>query len=277
MRPAEIVRRGADYLDRHDVESPRASSEALMMHVLGTDRAGVYGRSDGLTTGEAKAFGRALCRRCSGTPLQHLTGEQGFRRLLLTVRPGVFIPRPETEVLVDTAFELASDVAAPLVADIGTGTGAVALAIRDELPNATVWAVDLSEDAVALARENAERLGLEVHVIPGDLLAALPQRLRGRLDLVVANPPYVRDEALGSLPVEVSADPLDALTGPPDLYARLIEQAAGWLRSGGGIALEIGDDMGAEIVGILDGSGFERTQVHRDGNDRDRVVTARRP
>ncbi len=105
MRPAEVARRAAAYLDRHGVVSPLPSAELLLAHVLDTDRAGVYKRREPLTGAEARRFGRALCRRCSGVPLQYVTGETGFRRLILEVRPGVFIPRPETEGLVDVALD----------------------------------------------------------------------------------------------------------------------------------------------------------------------------
>ena len=170
MRPALVVRRAADYLSRHDVESPLPTAEILMASVLGTDRAGVYARDDGLSTAEAKRFGRALCQRCVGVPLQHLTGDQPFRRLTLVVRPGVFIPRPETEIVVEHALAAVSRVAAPTVVDVGTGTGAIALTIKDERPDARVLAIDLSPEAVDLARENASRSSLDVEVAQGDLL-----------------------------------------------------------------------------------------------------------
>ncbi len=111
MRPAELARRGAAYLARHGVESPEANAELLLRSVLGIDRTALATRDTALSREEARAYGRALCRRCTGTPLQHLTGEQGFRRLVLRVRPGVFVPRPETEVLVDAALASANAVA----------------------------------------------------------------------------------------------------------------------------------------------------------------------
>ena len=207
MRPALIVRRAADYLSRHDVESPLPTAEILLANVLGTDRAGLYTRDEGLSAGEAKRFGRALCRRCVGVPLQHLTGEQGFRRLTLIVKPGVFIPRPETEILVEHALAAVADVTAPVVVDVGTGTGAIALAIKDERPDARVLAIDVSHDAVALARENAVRAHLDVEVAVGDLLDPVPEDLRRAVDLVVSNPPYVEEEGFATLPRDVLADP----------------------------------------------------------------------
>ena len=216
MRPAEVVRRGAGYLERHGIEAPRVNAEALMMRVLDVDRAGLYAREQGLGSAEARAYGRALCLRCTGTPLQHLTGEQGFRHLVLTVRPGVFVPRPETEVLVDVALELLGGIETPCVVDLCTGSGAVALAIADERPGTRVTATDRSEVAVDLARENAERLGLAVDVRAGDLFEPVPVAFLSEVDLVVANPPYLSVEMADDLPPEVRADPPEALFGGPE-------------------------------------------------------------
>ena len=239
MRPAEVVRRGADYLSRHDVDSPLATAEQLMMSALATDRAGVYARTDGLSSVEARTFGRLLCRRCAGTPTQHVTGEAGFRRLVLEVRPGVFVPRPETETLVDVAIALLRAAGAegaveadPVVVDVGTGSGAVALAIADEVPGARIVATDLSPDAVELARANAERLGLVVDVRVGDLFEPLDGRWLGHVDLAVSNPPYLDPAWSAELTAEVLADPPLALFGDLDLYERLFAQARRWLRVG---------------------------------------------
>jgi release factor glutamine methyltransferase len=277
VRPALIVRRAADYLSRHDVESPLPTAEILLANVLGIDRTGLYTREEGLSTAEAKRFGRNLCRRCVGVPLQHLTGEQGFRRLILVVRPGVFIPRPETEILVEHALEALADVPAPVVIDVGTGTGAIALAIKDERPEARVLAIDVSPDAVALARENAVRAKLDVDVVQGDLLDALPFSFRRGVDLVVGNPPYVEAHELESLPREVRADPVVALAGGVDLFERLLIQASGVLRPGGAVAVEIGETQGPAVRAAASRAGFVTVDVSPDLTGRDRVVTARLP
>lgn len=277
MRPALIIRRAADYLSRHDVESPIPTAEILLAKVLGTDRAGLYTREEGLSTAEAKRFGRALCRRCVGVPLQHLTGEQGFRRLTLLVRPGVFIPRPETEILVEHALAAVADVTAPVVVDVGTGTGAVALAIKDERPDARVLAIDVSPDAVALARENAARSNLDVDAVPGDLLDPVPVALRGAVDLVVSNPPYVEEHEVAALPRDVRADPMLALAGGVGGFERLFTQASGVLRPGGAVAVEIGQTQGREVCAAASTAGFVTVEVHHDLAGRDRVVTARMP
>jgi release factor glutamine methyltransferase len=276
MRPAQVVTRAAVYLEHHGVESPVPTAERLLSHVLGTDRAGIYAR-EGLTSQEARLFGRALCRRCAGEPLQHVTGEQGFRRIVLRVRPGVFVPRPETEVLVQTALDELASVPAPVVVDVATGSGAVALAIADERPDATVYATDLSPEAVALTRENAEALGAEVTVCEGDLLDGLPGELRGRLDAVACNPPYVAEEARDALPADVLAEPPLAVFGGIEIYERLFSQAAGWLAPGGLVAVEIEESTADLVARAAGDAGFEAIVVRRDLAGRDRVVAGRRP
>lgn len=247
-----------------------------MMDVLGTDRASLYARDAGLDAREARMYGRALCQRCAGTPLQHLTGEQAFRRIVLDVRPGVFVPRPETEILVEVVLRLLGPEDGPVVVDVGTGTGAVALAVKDERPDATVLATDLSPEAVDLALANAARLELEVSVLQGDLLDPLPPELRGWVDLVVSNPPYVTPEEYGELPAEVRADPALALIGGTPVYERLAEDAARWLRDGGLLAVEIGSGQGDAVVEVLHRS-FTDVRVEQDLAGRDRVATGRRP
>ncbi len=276
MRPTEVLDRATDYLARHDVPSPRQTAEALLMMVLGTDRASLYSRSDGLDAREARMFGRAICQRCAGTPLQHLTGEQAFRRITVTVRPGVFIPRPETEILVERALERVGAAEAPVVVDVGTGTGAIALSIKDERPDARVFATDTSPEAVELARANATALGLNVTVLEGDLLSPLPSELRGWLDLVVSNPPYITPEEYPDLAREVHADPVSALVGGIEVYEALAAQAARWLRDGGVLAVEVGASQGAAVADILR-DRFAGVEVRPDLAGRDRVVLANRP
>ncbi len=274
MRPAEVVTRSADYLGRHGVESPRETAEALLAYFLQTDRAGLYARADGLDTRTAKLFGRALCQRCHGVPLQYLTGEQQFFDLVLGVAPGVFVPRPETELLVERAIEVLSDGAAVAV-DVGTGTGAIALALKRFRPGVTVLATDVSEEAVAVARANASRHALDVEVLHGDLLSPLPSELRGRVDLVVSNPPYVTEEEYASLPAEVRAEPYEALVGGVDVHRRLAAAAPEWLRPGGSLVMEIGETQASDVVALLQ-DGFEPVEVLPDLAGRDRVVRARR-
>ena len=276
MRPAEVVRRAAGYLETHDVASPLPIAEALLASVLGITRVDLYGREEGLSSAEARIFGRALCRRCAGTPLQHLTGEEGFRHLTLTVRPGIFVPRPETEIVVEHALATLEGLEEPIVVDVGTGTGAIALAIADEHPGARVVGTDLAPEAVRLARDNATRLGADVLVLEGDLLEPVDPSLRGRVDLVVSNPPYVEAAELADLPAEVRADPVLALVGGVPVYRRLFAEARPWLRAGGAVVVEIGETQAAAVSHAAVEAGLGSVRVHPDLTGRDRVLVARR-
>lgn len=277
MRPSEVVRRGADYLERHDVDASLSTAEQLLAGVLGTDRSGVYAREEPLRSAEARAFGQALCRRCTGVPTQHLTGETGFRHLVLTVRPGVFVPRPETEIVVDAAIEALPLTPSPLVVDVGTGAGAIALSLKRERPDARVIAVDRSPEALALTEENAARTGLEIEVLASDLLAALDPSSTGPIDLVVSNPPYVEEGEYAALPAEVRADPVEALVGGVEVYATLFEQASTRLREGGVVVVEIGERQAAAVGGKAREAGAADVVVHPDLAGRDRVIVATWP
>lgn len=275
MRPAQVVARATEYLARHGVESPRETAEALLAYFLRTDRVGLYARTEGLDTKTARLFGRALCQRCHGVPLQYLTGEQQFFDLVLGVAPGVFVPRPETETLVERALEVLPEGPAVAV-DVGTGTGAVALALKRFRPQARVLATDLSEDAVAVARANASRHGLDVEVLAGDLLSPIPEALRGRISLVASNPPYVTREEYQSLPDEVRTEPYEALLGGTDVHRRLAKEASSWLHQGGWLVMEIGASQAEEVLAALT-ERFEAVELFPDLAGRDRVVRARLP
>jgi release factor glutamine methyltransferase len=276
LSTTDLIRRSAAYLAAHGVPSPVQTAETLLMRLLGTDRAGLYARKGGLDMPTARLFGRALCQRCKGVPLQHLTGEQQFMDLVLRVSPDVFVPRPETEGLVEAAFAAIEDVEDPAVVDVGTGTGAVALAIKRHRPDARVWATDVSEGAVSLARENAGGMGLAVDVLLGDLLDPVPHDMRGRIDLIVSNPPYVTEEEYEDLPPEVRAEPIEALVGGTEVHRRLVHQAGRWLAPGGWLVVEIGAAQGAEVKSMFE-SGFAGVEVLPDLAGRDRVVRGRRP
>jgi release factor glutamine methyltransferase len=271
MRPSEVVARATKYLAAHEVESPRETAEALLMYFLQIDRAGLFARSEGLDTRTAKPYGRALCQRCHGVPLQYLTGEQQFFDLVLGVAPGVFVPRPETEILVERAVETLDGRTGPVVVDVGTGTGAVALALKRRRPDARVLATDISEDAIVVAGANASRHALEVEILPGDLLSPIPAELQGAVDLIVSNPPYVTREEYEELPVEVREEPYEALVGGADVHRRLAEDAPEWLRPGGWLVMEIGASQAEEVRRLLE-QRFDGVEVVTDLAGRDRVV-----
>ncbi len=245
------------------------------MNLLGTSRAGLYSRAEGLDLRTARLYGRALCRRCRGVPLQYLTGELPFADLTLHVEPGVFVPRPETEVLALAALGLLEGRSRPVVVDVGTGAGAIALFVKHRRPDARVLATDLSADAVRLARSNSLRLGLDVDVREGDLLDPVPEGLRGQVDLIASNPPYVTVEEYESLPVEVKAEPYAALVGGTDVHRLLVRAAREWLRPGGWLIVEIGAEQGEEVRSLFE-SCLTDVSVHPDLAGRDRVVQGRR-
>jgi release factor glutamine methyltransferase len=274
MRTSQVLRRAAAYLDRHGVDPAAATAEILMASVTGLSRTALYSDHIELTPDQSREFGRMLCVRCSGIPTQHITGVQGFRGLELRVRQGVFIPRPETEVLVDVALKEIAGIEHPLVADVGTGSGAIAISIADEHPGAEVFATDLSDDALALGRENAEAAGVTVRFLKGDLLGSVPEALAGRFDLIVSNPPYVSEDT--ELPPEVKADPPLSLFGGPEIYERLFDQAFGSLKEGGAVAVEIEDSSAPPVRELLDRAGFHHVRVTKDLNGCDRVVSALR-
>jgi release factor glutamine methyltransferase len=204
-----------------------------------------------------------------------------FFGLRLAVEPGVFVPRPETEVLVEAALAALdiSAVEAPTVIDVGTGTGAVALAVATARPRAEVVAIDRDPRAVALARRNADALGLGARVtfLGGDLFDPVSNGLRGRVDLIVSNPPYLSAAAYGDLPDEVRADPREALVGGTEVHARLAAAARAWLVPGGWLVTEIGADQGAEVRQIFASNALGDVSVLSDLAGRDRVVRGRSP
>lgn len=273
-----------DYLGRKGDPNPRRSAEWLLSAATGLSRVQLYAHHDRpLTEVERAGFRDSIERRAAGEPLQHITGEVGFRHLVLRSKPGVFIPRPETEVLVEVALgHLNALGRESLVADLCTGSGAVALSLAHECDQARVWATEADEGAAALAAENAERLGLadRVTVLTGDLLGPLPSELRGRLDAIVANPPYIPSPDLADLPAEVrDHEPHAALDGGPDgldTARRIMEEARGWLVPGGLLAMEC-DETRVSDADLGMRAWYEEVSTMNDLAGRGRIVAGHSP
>ncbi len=270
-----ILRRSTDYLIARGSETPRLDAERLLSKALGCERIELYMALDRpLTAAELDRARELVVRRGTREPLQYVLGEWGFRRLTLSVDTRALIPRPESEILVDRALALMKGRAAPRVLDIGTGSGAVALAIADEHPGAAVTGVDLSEAALALAAENAARTGLEVSLVQGDLFAELP---RGPWDIVVSNPPYVDASDIPGLEPEVRDwEPYLALTAD-GAVAAVARGSASVLAAGGGVVLEVGEGQAEGAATLLGELGFEAICVTPDLAGIDRIVEGRRP
>jgi release factor glutamine methyltransferase len=243
-------------------------------------------------TETATAAGRARLgalveRRVAGEPLQYVLGHWSFRGLDLQVDPRVLIPRPETEVVAEVAITAArrSGGGPYTVADLGTGSGALALALAAELPEAEVWATDRSAAALDVARANLAAAGpsaaSRVHVAEGMWYEALPTGLRGRLRVIVSNPPYVTAAEFSDLPAEVrDHEPIAALVAGPTGRESLEALVAGgldWLEPGGALVLELAPDQAAPMRSAAEAAGYVAVVVHQDLTGRDRVLAARCP
>ena len=285
LRADAALRAAARALADADVPGPTVDAELLLAHVLGTSRGGAQAtalRGDTLTPEQHDRFAALLARRAQREPLQHLTGLAPFRHLELEVGPGVFVPRPETEVVAQLAIEAlaAAPVRHPRAIDLGTGSGAIALAMATEVPHAEVWALERSPDAHAWAARNVARYGgANTHLVQGDLADALSE-LDGTLDVVASNPPYVPDDAIPR-DVEVRLfDPPQALYGGPDgldVVRVLSHTALRMLRPGGTLVIEHGEWQGEPIRALLTADGWRAAATHPDLTLRDRATTAIRP
>jgi release factor glutamine methyltransferase len=271
----------AGFLERAGDATPRKSAEWILSAATGLSRIELYAQyGRPLSEEERGALRESVPRRAAGEPLQYVTGEVAFRHIVVKVRPGVLIPRPETEVLVGEVLSELAEVPGPRVADACTGTGVIALSIAHERPDAMLWATDVAAEAVDSARENAERLGLaeRVAVLQGDLLDPLPPEVAGCLDAVVANPPYVPSDDVPGLPREVVGfEPRLALDGGSDgleVFRRLISSARKWLAPGGLLAVEL-DERRVLAAAEEALECYQDLRVVRDLAGRDRALIAR--
>jgi release factor glutamine methyltransferase len=250
----EALRWAVGFLAQSGSASPRLDAELLLAHVLGWERTQLYLRSeDLLAPAAARRFTELVRRRAAHEPVAYLLGRRAFYDLDLAVGPEVLIPRPETELLVEEALAWAKPLARPLnIVDVGTGSGAIALALARHLPQARVWAVDLSLAALRVAAANARRYGLEERVLLlcGDLLAPLA----GPFDLIAANLPYIAHDRLAALPPDVAAyEPPLALDGGVDglaLIRRLLDQAPARLARPGLVVLELDQGQGEAVTAL---------------------------
>ena len=256
------------------IASARLDAEVLLAHVLKTSRVGLYtGFDKPLEEDELAAYRELIKRRLAGEPVAYLVGEQEFWSLPLSVDARVLIPRRDTETLV----EVGRRAGGHRVADVATGSGAVALALAKELPEARFVATDLSDDALAVARANVTRLGLadRVELRAGDLVDPLD----GEFDLVVANPPYVPTGDLSGLSVEVRREPRQALDGGRDgldVIRRLVPAARARLVEGGTLAVEHGFDQGPAVRALFESADYRDVTTTKDLAGQERVTSGRR-
>lgn len=271
-------------LEESGVTVPRLNAEQLLAHCTGRTRIELYACPEAAVPEDARAaFAAAVGRRAAHEPLQYITGRKGFRYLELAVDRRVLIPRPETEMLAERALELLRDGSGhPVVVDVGTGSGCIALSLAAECPAAVVYATDISVDALEVARGNAMRLGLDGMVAfhLGDLLDALPRDLCGEIEGIISNPPYIKESDYRLLPPEVrDHEPRVSLLAGVDgieVHKRLMEQARGWLRPGGWLIMEGGEDQVDTLASAARGMGYARVEILPDLNRRPRIVEMRK-
>jgi release factor glutamine methyltransferase len=270
-----LVREVGAELARSGCESPQLDAELLVSHVLGVSRLELRLLSDRqLAPGDLERVSRLVGRRAEREPLQHILGEWGFRRLVLKVDARALIPRGETEIVVERCLAVLDGLHAPRVLDVGTGSGAIALAIVDEHPGSRVTGIDLSLEALELARENAASTQFELELREHDLFAGLPE---GPWDLVVSNPPYVAPEDRDELQPEVRdwEPPLGLYS--VDAVREVARGSLEVLRHGGWLVLEVGDGQALGTAALLRALGYADVCVTPDLSGRDRVVEGRRP
>jgi release factor glutamine methyltransferase len=285
MNLRQALRGALQQLATAQVPSASTTAEVLLMHVLERDRTFLYAHPEAeLSVEQERAYRHLLRQRAAGHPTQYLTCRQEFWGLPLHVEPGVFIPRPETEHVVEVALQIVRErmsKADARIVDVGTGTGCIALALAKELPEAHITAVDVSEDALRLARHNAEALGLATRVqfLHSDLLEVFTSHESRPFDLIVSNPPYVSPDQAAQLPREVREhEPPAALFSPGDgleVTRRLIGQAQQLLVPSGALVLELGYNMAARARSLL-GDAWTNIEITDDLRGIPRVLAAQR-
>jgi release factor glutamine methyltransferase len=260
-------------------ERARRDAEMLLMHALDRSRAWLIAHAEEeLSSSQAAAYTALVSIRHKGEPIQYITGEAEFYGLPFRVTPDVLIPRPETEHLVEKVLSLAGRFEQPCIVDVGTGSGAIAVALAHELPHIQIAATDISSRALAIAEENAKRNEVAVRFLLGDLLAPVAEE---RFEIIVSNPPYVPTTDRATLSVEVREyEPALALFAGGDgldIYRRLIPAAFDALIPGGFVALEIGYGQSTAVEALLARSGFKQTEFVPDLQGILRVACAQRP
>jgi len=284
----ELLKVSTDYLKQKGIDSPRLSAEILLAHQLHLTRVKLYLQHDQpLTDQEVEGYRALIRRRLSREPVQYITGTQEFWSMTFMVNPSVLIPRPETEVLLEQALLLSKEnphlrEEGVKLLDLGTGCGALAVALAAEFEKASIFATDRSEEALQVARRNAERLGVKdrVDFKRGDWFAPFGGKAT-RFDLILSNPPYIPTESLDALAPEVREhEPRSALNGGEQGMrdiARILKEAPDYLVPGGWILMEMDPEQTAKAVGIIDESG-QLTEHRRvqDYSHRYRVVMARK-
>ena len=257
----------------------RIEAEDLLAYVLGDDPES----SDEVSEKDRRRFEVLIDRRATGEPIPYIKGYSEFRDIELVTKPGVFVPRDSSEFLAEQAVRRLRKRKSPVLVDLATGGGPIALAVADEVPKAEVWGTDVAKDAVKLARKNAKALSLHARFEVGDLFGGLPERLRGSVDVITLHPPYVPASEIDDLPDEIREwEPPHTLTDRSadglGLIGRTAAEAPTWLRSNGWLLLEVSPDRAKEVKRVLAEGGFRDVRSTKGGELKvTRVIVGRRP
>lgn len=275
--PAAVLARATAALRESGVVSPQAEARTLLLHATGSSATELLVIHD-LPAATVARYEQLIAARCAGAPVQHLTGQVGFRTVTVVVGPGVFVPRPETELVAGAAVEAARRVTAPLVVELCAGSGAISAALAAEVPGVRLFAVESDAGAVRWLRRNLT--GTHAAIVHADMADALCE-LDGQVDVVVANPPYISWAERDLLPADVREhDPPNALFADEDGLAAIrvvIRVARRLLRPDGQLVMEHGDDQAPAVLEALFAAGFRAATGHRDLAGRARYVTAVAP
>lgn len=281
---AETILEGAHRLRKAGVPEARREAGSLLGYVLGRDRSFILTHAeDTISEEQAERFRECLERRAQGEPLQYITANQEFFGLDFEVTKDVLIPRPETELLIETALKLLTPSADAFICDVGTGSGCIVITLMQQLEQARAVAIDISLDALAVARRNAVRHSVaeRIDFVHSDCFAALNSReLRPSFDLIVSNPPYVEEGAMADLQREVrDFEPRSALAAGADgldIIRRLLLEASNFLKTGGYLLFEIGFNQGASVEQLFDPKIWKLMDIYKDLQGIPRTVALQR-
>jgi release factor glutamine methyltransferase len=269
-----------DYFQKYGIPNPRLDAELLLAHTLNLKRIDLYLQHDRpVNATELATFKTYIQRRSKREPLQHILGTQNFYGIQIKVSPAVLIPRPETEVLVETVLKKIPEDSTVNILDLGTGSGAILAALASELPNAVLTGVELTDTAFSIASENLTTWGDRIHLLKGDLFSPLPED--ATFDVIVSNPPYISPSEKESLQPEVALfEPAEALFTTDneglDFFRRIVKDTPRFLKTNGLLALEMGIGQAAKIKTLLEENGcFNEIEIVKDLNGIERIIIAR--
>ena len=282
-RRINLLRQGERYLSQNGVVNSLREAELFLTHVLGCSRLELYLDNLSIEMNKLQIFWGLLNERAKGVPLQYALGSAEFMGLEFKIAPDVFIPRPETEILTEAATNLISyelkkrQRAKFTILDIGTGCGNIAVSIAKSLKNLYIFACDISDSALQLAKKNSQLHQVKVHLVNSDLFKAFKKEQQ--FSLIISNPPYINSVGISRLPRELRYEPKAALDGGMDglfYYRRIIDEGWAYLQNNGLLVLEIGDNQARPIKKMLARSQFSLIKVVKDYNRIDRVIVAQR-